>query len=89
MAASLHELTKKSNVYQWSESQAKVFQALKVLLCAAPILSYPATREKFILYSDSNGYGIGGVAGSNNRTLLKPERNYCVNRRELFAGYLL
>ena len=34
VAASLHELTKKSKVYQWGESQEKAF------LCAAPVLAY-------------------------------------------------
>ena len=55
VAASLHELTKKSKAYQWGESQEKAFQTLKDLLCAAPVLAYPVPGEKFILDSDASG----------------------------------
>ena len=57
VAASLDELTKKSKVYQWGESQEKAFQTLKDLLCAAPVLAYPVAGEKFILDSDAGEYG--------------------------------
>ena len=55
VAASLHDFTKKSEAYQWGESQEKAFQTLKDLLCAAPVLAYPVPVEKFFLGSDANG----------------------------------
>ena len=61
VAASVHELTNKSKVYQWDESQEKVFQTLKDLLCTAPVLKYPVPGEKFTSYRDASGYGNGGV----------------------------
>lgn len=96
IAASLHELTKKSRTYHWAEAQEKAFQALKKLLCTAPVLSYPVAGEKFVIDSDASGYGIGGVLsqvvngtekviGYYSRILSKPEKNYCVTRRELLA----
>ena len=96
VAASLHELTKKSRTYHWTEIQENAFQTLKKLLCTAPLLSYPVAGEKFVLDSDASGYGIGGVLsqvvndterviGYYSRILSKPERSYCVTRRELLA----
>ena len=61
VAASLHELTKKSKAYQWGESQKKAFQTLNMLLSGLPVLAYPVSDEKFILDSDARGNGIGGV----------------------------
>ena len=96
VAASLHELTKKSRAHKWRESQENAFQTLKVLLYAATVLAYPVPAEKFILNSDTSGYGIRfalsqlGIGGEEvvvyyRRTLSKAERNYCVTRREQLA----
>lgn len=96
VAASLHELTRKSQPYHWSEAAEKAFQQLKKLLCTAPVLAYPIAGQKFILDTDASSYGIGGVLsqeingtekviGYYSRVLSKPERNYCVTRRELLA----
>ena len=72
VAASLHELTKKSKAYQWRKSQEKAFQTLKDLLCAAPVLAYPAPGEKFILNSDAGCSCIfpGGQWYGESRRLL-------------------
>ena len=81
-------------MYQCGESQEKAFQTLKDLLCVARVLAYPIPGEKFILDSHASGYGIGAAlvvdgtekaVGYYCRTISKPERNYCVTRRELLA----
>ncbi|GBP02821.1 Retrovirus-related Pol polyprotein from transposon 17.6 [Eumeta japonica] len=44
VTTSLHKLAKKSRAYRWTEVQEKAFQALKKLLCTAPVVG-----EKFVL----------------------------------------
>jgi hypothetical protein len=61
------------------------------------VLGYRRPGEKFIVDTDASNVGIGGVLsqvldGSErvvayfSKTLSKPERNYCVTRRELLAN---
>ena len=56
----------------------------------------PIPEGKFILDTDASNAGIGGVLSQNqdgqekvigyvSKMLSKPERNYCVKRRELLA----
>ena len=93
VAASLHELPKNSKVPRWGEPQEKALQTLKDLLCGTPVLAYPVAGEKFILVNDASGYGVLSQAVNSakkliacySRALSKPERNYCVTRRELLA----
>lgn len=96
VAGSLHELTQKNRKFEWSGAQETAFQKLKELLSTAPILAYPIPGEKFVLDTDASGHGIGGVLSQVvngqekvvayfSKVLSKPERNYCVTRRELLA----
>uniref|UniRef100_W8B595 RNA-directed DNA polymerase n=1 Tax=Ceratitis capitata TaxID=7213 RepID=W8B595_CERCA len=96
VAHSLHELTRKNRSFEWKTEQEEAFQALKKRLCTAPMLAYPVPGAKFILDTDASGYGIGGVLSQEidgqekvvayySRSIGKPERNYCVTRRELLA----
>ena len=66
-------------------------------LTSAPVLSYPDFSRQFILDTDASDTGIGGVLSQvdadgrerviayGSRLLTKPERRYCVTRRELLA----
>ena len=96
IAACLHRLTQKGQRFQWGNDQEEAFRKLKDMLCRAPILAYPIPGGKFVLDTDASACGIGGVLsqeidgqekviGYYSRTLSKPERNYCVTRRELLA----
>ena len=96
VARSLHDLTKKNRPFVWQLEQEKAFEQLKELLCTAPMLAYPIPGKKFILDTDASAYGIGGVLsqlidgqerviGYYSRVLGKPEKNYCVTRKELLA----
>ncbi|GBN27167.1 Retrovirus-related Pol polyprotein from transposon 297 [Araneus ventricosus] len=71
--------------YKWSRCQA---------LTSAPILTYPWIDKDFILDTDASNEGIGDVLSQNIRneerviayfrkSLGKPERLYCVTRKEL------
>ena len=66
-------------------------------LTSSPILALPDWSKPFILDTDASDVGIGAALlqihqdGSEHaicyasRTLTKPERNYCVTRKELLA----
>ena len=72
------------------------FEKLKQILISSPILSFPSGEGQFILDVDASDHGIGAVLSQvqegkekviayYSRVLTKPERNYCVTRRELLA----
>ena len=73
------------------------FDTLCERLCCAPVSAYPDFRKPFILDTDASNSGIGGVLSQidddrrerviayGSRLLTKPERQYCVTRRELLA----
>ncbi|GBN15820.1 Retrovirus-related Pol polyprotein from transposon 297 [Araneus ventricosus] len=74
----------------------KSFNSLKEALTSAPILTYPRIDKDFILDTDASNEGIGGVLSQNigneerviayfSKSVGKPERNYCVTRKELLA----
>lgn len=96
IAKPLFRLTEKSVKFEWEENCEAAFQKLKNCLISAPILAYPRVEGQYILDCDASAFAIGGVLsqeqGDNvrviaygSKTLSKPERNYCVTRRELLA----
>ena len=65
-------------------------------MITAPILAYPRAQGQFVLDTDASAFAIGGVLSQvqdgeerviayGSKALSKPERNYCVTRRELLA----
>ena len=97
LAKPLFDLTKKDKKFVWDEACNKAFQELKTKLTTAPILAYPrAEGSEFVLDTDASAYAIGAVLSQvqdgkerviayGSRSLDKPERNYCVTRREMLA----
>lgn len=96
IASPLHALTEKSRDFIWDESCQGAFEELKSMLVTAPVLPYPIPDQDFILDTDASGDGIGAVLSQvqegnekvlayASRKLSRPERNYCVTRRELLA----
>ncbi len=96
IARPLHRLTEKSRDFKWDSDCEKSFETLKRCLQEAPILAYPKPEGQYVLDTDASGDGIGAVLSQvqdgaeraiayASRTLSKPERNYCVTRRELLA----
>ena len=63
----------------------------------APTLAFPNYKQPFILDTDASDVGIGAVLSQSqadgsesviahgSRTLFRPERRYCVTRKELLA----
>jgi len=96
LASPLHELTGSGKVFNWLDEHENAFKSLKKALCVAPVLAFPVPGEQFILDTDASGVGIGGVLSQlingeekviayYSTKLTKPEKNYCVTRRELLA----
>ncbi|GBM73773.1 Retrovirus-related Pol polyprotein from transposon 297 [Araneus ventricosus] len=96
IARPLHKLTEAKSNFNWTEECEKLFNSLKQALTSSPILTYPRTDKDFILDTDASNEGIGAVLSQNigneervivyfSKSLGKPERNYCVTRKELLA----
>ena len=99
LASPLHRLTDKDRPFVWDTSCTTAFQQLKTALTEAPVLAYPVPQQPFIVDTDASNVGVGAVlsqveAGSErvvayfSRALSRPEKNYCVTRRELLAVVL-
>lgn len=98
LAKPLHRLTERTQPFTWTAECQSSFDHLRKLLCSAPILAYPDFQKPFILDTDASDMGIGGVLSQvddkgrekviayGSRLLTKPERKYCVTRRELLAA---
>ena len=96
IAKCLSQLTEKDKPFIWTTECEKAFQLLKTELTQAPILAYPNPEGQLILDTDASQFGIGAVLSQMqddqervlayySRTLTKPERRYCVTRKELLA----
>lgn len=96
IAKPLHRLTEEKRQFIWDEDCEAAFLNLKKRLCETPILGFPDTENQFIVDTDASNTGIGGVLSQKkgdqevviayfSKSLSKPERNYCVTRRELLA----
>lgn len=96
VARPLTRLMEKNVAFRWDESCQEAFQALKSSLVTSPILAFPNFELPFILDCDASNSGIGYVLSREvegkehviaygSRPLTRPERNYCVTRREMLA----
>ena len=97
IAKPLHQTTERKKPFKWTDECEQAFSRLKNSLTTAPILAMPDWTQPFILDTDASETGIGAVlsqcdpSGNEHviayasRLLTKPERNYCVTRKELLA----
>src|SRR5260221_5894826 len=96
LAAPLHALTRKNCIFRWTEECQKSFEGLKNRLTSAPIMAFPRDEGLYTLDTDASDQTLGGVLSQNqggvdrviayaSRMCSKPERNYCVTRKELLA----
>ena len=97
IAKPLHRLTEKNAKFNWTAEAEKAFEHLRKQLSTTPVLVYPDFEKEFILDTDASDSGIGAVLSQvdsqgrerviayGSRLLSKPERHYCVTRRELLA----
>ena len=97
VAKPLHRLTEKTAQFDWSDECQATFEELRQRLITAPVLAFPDYSRSFILDTDASDTGIGAVlsqlddSGAErvvayaSRSLTRPERRYCVTRKELVA----
>ncbi|GBL83023.1 Transposon Ty3-G Gag-Pol polyprotein [Araneus ventricosus] len=96
IARPLHKLTEARSNFNWTEECEKSFNGLKQALITSPVLTDPRTDKEFILDTDASNEGIGAVLSQKigneeciiayfSKSLGKPERNYCVTRKEVLA----
>ena len=97
LAAPLHQLTGKAARFEWTPEVAASFNNLREALVSPAVLAYPDPQGgSFILDCDASGFALGMVLSQeqngeerpiefHGRVLSRPERNYCVTRRELLA----
>ena len=93
----MHELTKKGQVFRWTEECQDAFDKLKQQIVQHVILSLPKSEGgDYILDTDASDYAIGAVLSQmqdgvekvlafGSRCLSSAEKNYCVTRKELLA----
>jgi len=84
----------KNKKFEWTTQCDHAFKKLKCALISSPILAMPNDNDPFLLDTDACDVSIGAVLSQNgeerviayaSRSLSKPERNYCVTRKELLA----
>ncbi|GFW99814.1 retrovirus-related Pol polyprotein from transposon 412 [Trichonephila clavipes] len=96
IARPLHKLTESKQKFQWTKECEDSFLQLKEALTSSPILIYPQPDKPFILDTDASNKSVGAVLSQEidgqervvaywSKCLSKPERNYCVTRKELLA----
>ena len=92
----LTELTKKNQVFRWTEECQSAFDSLKTVLLGPEVMAYPTDDGEYTLDCDACDLSIGAVLSQHqggqdrviaygSRTLNKAEQNYCVTDRELLA----
>ena len=93
----LHRRTEKNVQLKWTSQCQTAFDHLKQCLTTSPVLAFPDFNKTFILDTDTSDAGMGAVLSQlddNNkehviayasRILSKPERQYCVTRKELLS----
>ena len=96
VAKCLHKLTEKGANFIWTSECQDAFTQLKEKLTTAPVLAHPDFSKPFLLDTDASKESIGAVLSQvvdgyerviayGSRTPTKPERRYCVTRKELLA----
>ncbi|GJW07098.1 putative reverse transcriptase domain-containing protein [Tanacetum coccineum] len=68
----------KNQKFEWGDDQENTFQALKDILCDAPILALPEGTDDFVVYCDTSNQELGAVVFA-----LKTWRHYLYGTRSV------
>lgn len=96
IVAPLTKLTRKNEAFRWGVECKKAFEEIKKCMTTSPVLAYPVIGIPFVLDTDASNSGLGAVLSQEidgkeriianfSRMLNKPERKYCVTRKELLG----
>lgn len=92
----LYQVQNQAGDLQWDENCARAFEEAKSKMQEAPVLAYARPDLPFIIDADASQVAIGAVLSQVlegkerviayfSRCLSRPERNYCVTRKELLG----
>ena len=93
----LSKLLRDATPYVWSDEQQKAFEALKLALTEAPLLTHPDWDKDFVLQTNASDLAIAAVLsqrdaealqcalGYASRQLSDLERKYVTREKELIA----
>jgi hypothetical protein len=79
LAAPLTKLTKKNEVFLWSEDCERSFQKLKHHLVTTPVLTLPFGTSGFVIYSDASYKGLGWVLMQHGKVIAYASRQLKVH----------
>ena len=60
------KLTRKDNIFEWSQACQKAFEVIKDLITQAPVLRHFNITKEAILETDSSDYVNGGILSQYN-----------------------
>ncbi len=93
----LYELTRKNQLWVWTETHTKCLERIKMLLADTVTLKYPDPNKGFHLYTDASAVAISAVLAQEDekgeirpvyfasKLLQQSERNYYTTDRECLA----
>ncbi|XP_055492867.1 uncharacterized protein K02A2.6-like [Leucoraja erinacea] len=88
----LRQLTRKENLWEWTDIQEGAFQRLKDKIAKAPVLQYYNKEEELTLQCDASDTGLGAAltqkgkpVAFGSRALTPTERGYAQIEKECLA----
>jgi hypothetical protein len=92
IVAPLTNLTRKNQIFAWTDDCERSFQLMKEKLTTSPVLVLPQPEEPYEVYCDASYQGLGGVLMQHkqvvayaSRQLKTHEKNYPTHNLELAA----
>lgn len=81
IARPLHQLTEKSQPFQWGEGETTAFSQLKQSLTEAPVLSYPQVGAPYILDTDASSHACSSAFTGAGGRRASPSARCCCGQR--------
>ena len=97
IARPLHDLTRKTIAWKWTEKERAAFRKLKETITSSPVLIFPSENKSYKLEADSSDFATGAVLSQEgedgkwhpvaflSKSLNEVERNYEIHDKEMLA----